>query len=216
VKRYGIDRSREGQPAAPARRIPREPSIIRSLEPVLALLLVAASLGASNLAAAIGIGLGGVDARLRLRVAIAFGLFEGGMPLIGIAVGRHVASAVGSNGNLIAGGLLMATGLFAILRSRSDTPEPDNGVALRHQGMTRLLISGAALSVDNLIVGFALGTYRVSLPVAAAIIAAVSVTASLIGLELGHRIGRRIEYDAGLLGGGVLAAVGVAIAVGLI
>jgi manganese efflux pump family protein len=183
---------------------------------VLALLLVAASLGASNFAAAIGIGLGGVDARLRLRVAIAFGLFEGGMPLIGIAIGRHVATAVGSNANLIAGALLTVTGLFTILKSRSDTPGPDDSAALRHQGMTRLLISGAALSVDNLIVGFALGTYKVSLPTAAAIIAAISVTASLIALELGHRIGRRIKYDAGLLGGGVLAAVGIAIAAGLI
>jgi manganese efflux pump family protein len=186
------------------------------LGPVLALLLVAAALGASNFAAAIGIGLAGVDARLRLRVAIAFGLFEGGMPLIGIAIGRHVATAVGSNSNLLAGGLLIATGLFTMITSRSDTARSDNGVSLRHHGMIRLLLSGAALSVDNLIVGFALGTYKVSLPAAAAIIAAVSVIASLIGLELGHRIGRRIEYDAGLLGGGVLAAVGVAIATGLI
>jgi putative Mn2+ efflux pump MntP len=183
---------------------------------VLALLLVAASLGASNFAAAIGIGLAGVDARLRLRVAIAFGLFEGGMPLIGIAIGRHAATAVGSNANLIAGGLLIAAGLFTIATSRSHTAAPAHNTTLRHQSMTRLLISGAALSVDNLIVGFALGTYKVSLPVAAAIIAAVSVTASLIGLEVGHRIGRQIEYNLGILGGGVLTAVGIAIAAGLI
>jgi putative Mn2+ efflux pump MntP len=188
---------------------------IRSLDPVLALLLVAASLGASNFAAAIGIGLAGVDARLRLRVAIAFGLFEGGMPLVGIAIGRHVATAVGSNANLIAGGLLIATGLFTIATSRSHTA-PDNVATLRHQSMTRLWISGAALSVDNLIVGFALGTYKVSLLIAAAIIAAVSVIASLIGLEVGHRIGRRIEYNVGILGGGVLTAVGIAIAAGII
>jgi manganese efflux pump family protein len=190
--------------------------LTRSLDPVLALLLVAASLGASNFAAAIGIGLAGVDARLRLRVAIAFGLFEGGMPLIGIAIGRHVATAVGSDANLIAGGLLTAIGLFTIATSRSRAAAPDNRATLRHQGMTRLLISGAALSVDNLIVGFALGTYNVSLPIAAAIIAAVSVIASLIGLEVGHRIGRRIEYDVGILAGGVLTAVSIAIGVGLI
>jgi manganese efflux pump family protein len=183
---------------------------------VFTLLLVAASLGASNFAAAIGIGLAGVDARLRLRVAITFGLFEGGMPLIGIAIGRHVATAVGSHANLIAGGLLIATGLFTIVTSRSGAEEVDCGATFRDHGMMHLLISGAALSVDNLIVGFALGAYKVSLPIAAAIIATVSVTVSLIGLELGHRIGRRIEYDAGLLGGGVLTAVGIAIAAGLI
>ena len=42
---------------------------------MLALLLVAVSLGLSNFAAAIAIGVSGVDARTRLRVAILFGLF---------------------------------------------------------------------------------------------------------------------------------------------
>jgi tetrahydromethanopterin S-methyltransferase subunit G len=35
-------------------------------------------------------------------------------------------------------------------------------------------------------------------------------------LEVGHRIGRRIEYDVGILAGGVLTAVSIAIGVGLI
>ena len=47
---------------------------------MLPLLLVAASVGLSNLAAAIGIGFGGVTARTRIRVAVVFGVFEAGMP----------------------------------------------------------------------------------------------------------------------------------------
>ena len=47
--------------------------------PMFALLLVAASLGLSNFAAAIAIGVSGVAARTRLRVGIVFGLFEAGM-----------------------------------------------------------------------------------------------------------------------------------------
>ena len=50
---------------------------------MLALLLVAASLGLSNFAAAIAIAVSGVDARTRLRVGIVFGLFKAGMPLLG-------------------------------------------------------------------------------------------------------------------------------------
>jgi hypothetical protein len=42
------------------------------------------------------------------------------------------------------------------------------------------------------------------------LIATVSVSPS--GIELGHRTGRRIEYDARLLAGRVLAAVGIVIA----
>lgn len=185
---------------------------------MLALALVAASLGVDNFAAAIGIGLAGVDRRLRLRVAIAFGLFEGGMPVVGVAVGRQVAAGIGSHADLIAGGLLIATGLFTAVSSRFGDGGDEDGEtgALRNTTMVRLLISGAALSIDNLIVGFALGTYRVSIWVAAVIITIVSVGVSLAGLELGGRLGRRVEYDAELLGGAALVGIGVAIAAGVL
>ena len=54
----------------------------------------------------------------------------------------------------------------------------------------RLLLSAFALSLDNLVVGFALGAYQVSLLTGAAIFGAVSVVMTLAGLELGARIGR--------------------------
>ncbi len=65
------------------------------------------------------------------------------------------------------------------------------GAACGVQQLGRLLVTGIALSFDNLAVGFALGTYHVSLPAAAAVIGTVSVVMSLAGLELGARIGMR-------------------------
>jgi putative Mn2+ efflux pump MntP len=62
---------------------------------MLALLLVAASLGLSNFAAAIAIGVSGVDARIRLRVGIVFGLFEAGMPLLGLLLGHGLVRTLG-------------------------------------------------------------------------------------------------------------------------
>jgi putative Mn2+ efflux pump MntP len=82
--------------------------------------------------------------------------------------------------------------------------------------VSRLLATGLALSVDNLVVGFALGTYHVSFVVAAALIAAVSITMALIGLELGSRLGEHLGQRSELLGGAILIAVGGAIAAGLI
>jgi len=52
---------------------------------------VGASLGLSNFAAAIGIGLRGTDRRTRIRTAIAFGLFEAAMPLVGLFMGEQLA-----------------------------------------------------------------------------------------------------------------------------
>ncbi len=63
---------------------------------VVALLLVAASVGLDNLGAATALGVSGVDRKLRLRVALIFGMFEGAMPIIGLALGHSLSHALGA------------------------------------------------------------------------------------------------------------------------
>ena len=187
---------------------------------MLALLLVALSLGLSNFAAAIGIGISGVSPRTRLRVGIIFGLFETGMPIAGLALGHGLAQALGGVAHWISAGLLIATGVWtlaqAIWTGPQAAPAPAGAPAAEGQRISRLVLTGLALSVDNLAVGFALGAFHVSLAVAAITIGVVSVTLSLIGLELGAQIGIRAGHRGELLGGLVLIAVGTAIAAGLI
>ena len=181
---------------------------------MLALVLVAVSLGLSNFAAAIGIGISGTGAGTRLRVGVIFGLFEAGMPVAGLALGRGLARTLGHAAHWTGAVLLIATGAWAFYQAiRSD---PESAPAVGDQRTGRLIVTGLALSIDNLAVGFALGTYHVNLAVAAATIGAVSVTLSLIGLELGARIGTRTGRRGELLGGLVLIAVGAAIAAGVI
>jgi putative Mn2+ efflux pump MntP len=184
---------------------------------VLALVLVAISLGLSNFAAAIGIGVSGIDARTRLRVGVVFGLFETGMPILGLVLGRSLATTLGHDAHWIGAALLIATGGYAVIqaiRSRdSDDGQGDAPAGLR---TGRLLVTGAALSIDNLAVGFALGTFHVSLALAAVVIGVVSVAMSLIGLELGSRIGARAGDRGELIGGLVLIGVGIAVASGVI
>ena len=79
-----------------------------------------------------------------------------------------------------------------------------------------MLITGLGLSIDNLAVGFALGAYRVNFAAAAIVIGVVSVALSLLGLELGSRIGTRTGDRGELIGGIVLIGVGIAIASGVI
>jgi manganese efflux pump family protein len=181
---------------------------------VLALILVAVSLGLSNFAAAIAIGISGIDARTRLKVGIIFGLFETAMPIAGLVLGRSLAQALGHSARWISAGLLIATGAWTVFQAvRSDhqaDPAPDR------QGTGRLVITGLAISIDNFAVGFALGEFHVSLALAAAVIGGISITMSLIGLELGAQIGARAGQRGELLGGLVLIAVGAAIAAGFI
>jgi manganese efflux pump family protein len=179
---------------------------------VFSLILAAAALGLSNFAASIAIGLSGVDGAVRLRVALVFGAFEAAMPALGLIVGRHIARSVGSASSYLGGGLLIATGCYTFWQARrAGSDQPPGGLRLG-----RLVASGAALSVDNLVVGFALGTHKVSVPVGATVIAAVSVAMSLLGLELGQRLGKVAERWSEEIGGAVLMLVGVAIAVRLL
>jgi putative Mn2+ efflux pump MntP len=76
------------------------------------------------------------------------------------------------------------------------------------------VLSDLALSVDNLAAGFAIGAYHVSLGVAAVTFGAVSVAMSLVGLELGARIGAAAGDRSELIAGAMLIAVGAAMAAG--
>ncbi|MBR7834464.1 manganese efflux pump [Actinospica durhamensis] len=189
-----------------------------------ALVLVALALGLSNFAASIGIGLSGVDARARLRVGLVFGLFETGMPILGLVLGRSAAAALGSQTRWVGAGLLIATGVYGLVQSQRGGEAGGDGEvggdseqagSSARQPLGRLLVTGLALSVDNLAVGFALGAYKVNVLVAAVVIGAVSIGLSLLGLELGARIGAAAGRRGEVIGAVVLIAVGVAIAAGL-
>jgi len=180
---------------------------------VLALLLVALSLGLDNFAGAIGIGISGVDARLRIRIGLVFTLFEAGMPALGLLLGHHLAHVLGTSARPLGGGLLGLAGAYAVTTGMLGGKET---VTTARTSFVPLVLAGSMLSIDNLIVGFALGTYHVNLAVGVAVIAGVSLALSLVGLELGSRLGARLGRRSGLVGGAVLILVGVAIGTGLL
>jgi manganese efflux pump family protein len=182
---------------------------------ILSLLLVSVSVGLSNFAGAIGIGLSGIDARTRIRVGIAFGLFEALMPLLGLILGHAVAGFFGNYAKYIGGVILVLTGAYTIWQGRrtvaEETQPAPQGLRTRH-----LIITALALSIDNLAVGFALAIYHIQIVVAALTMGAVSVAMSLVGLELGKRLGAKVEAWSEELSGGVLILVGLAIAAGIL
>jgi putative Mn2+ efflux pump MntP len=187
---------------------------------VLPLLLVAASVGLGNLAAAVGIGFGGVTAATRLRVALVFGAFETGMPIVGLVIGAGVAIGIGHLARWIGAGLLIILGGGTLLRALRQPVWPAPGATgarpAHRMGLGKLLVTAFALSLDNLAAGFALGTLRVSVAGAAIAIGAVSVLMSLAGLELGGRVGAAAGRRGEQISGAILVAVGVALAAGVL
>ena len=194
-----------------------------------ALLLLAVAVGLSNFAASIGIGVSGVSGATRLRVAVVFGLFEAGMPIAGLALGQSLAGGLDQAARWLGAAALIAVGTISLVQAwRSRGPGPpetplvagtstDAGPGGRRRApwrTGRVLISGLALSADNLAAGFVLGAYHTGLVTAAVVFGAVSVAMSLIGLELGARIGIATGDRSELIASAILIAVGTAIAAG--
>jgi putative Mn2+ efflux pump MntP len=181
---------------------------------IFGLLLVSVSVGLSNFAGAIGIGLSGIDARTRLRVGIAFGLFEALMPIAGLLLGQAVAGYLGHIAKFVGSAILVVVGAYTIWQGRRVTGEPKKERAeIRTH---RLVVTALALSIDNLAVGFALAEFHIPIALAAVTMGVISVAMSLLGLELGSRLGTRVEAWSEELGGAVLILVGIAIAVGFL
>jgi manganese efflux pump family protein len=206
---------------------------------VIALLLAAVAVGLSNLAAAIGIGVTGVDMRTRVQVGVVFGVFEAGMPIVGLFIGQRFATDLGQAVRWPGAILLMIIGASGLVRSllesrkhAADGSAPAPGAPAPGapapgapapaaagrtpgpRGLGRLVLSGLVLSLDNLVVGFALGTYGVGIVAGAVLIGAVSVALSLAGLELGGLLGRWVGQRSEQMSGLILILVGAAIAGG--
>ncbi len=213
---------------------------------MLALLLLAAALGLSNLAAAIGIGVGGVDGGTRVRIAVVFGLFEAGMPVLGLVLGHRLADSLGQAARWLGGAVLIAVGVWGLVHAwrapENGAPEggapeggaPEGGAGesgvpgaaeggerarpqrTGRQPIGRMLIGGLVLSGDNLAAGFALGAYHTGIVMAAVVFGVVSVAMSLVGLELGARIGAAAGERSELIACALLIVVGVIIAAGVL
>jgi putative Mn2+ efflux pump MntP len=180
----------------------------------LAVVLVGFAVGLSNFGASIGIGLAGVTSGLRLRIAGVFGFFETAMPLAGLLIGARLAGLFGSMGRPIGGLFLVAVGVYTLWQS---SRVRIGGEALwANLTLRQLVVAGFVLGIDNLVAGFALGASSVPVVFAAVIIGAVSVFLSLVGLELGHRLGRFVERWSEALSGLVFVAIGVALVTGLV
>src|SRR5207245_11609801 len=140
---------------------------------LLGLFLVSVSVGLSNFAGAIGIGLGGISARTRLRVGIAFGLFEALMPIAGLLLGQAVAGYLGHVAKYVGSAILVVVGAYAIWQGRRASTEKPEPAEIETHG---LIITALALGLDNLADDFALGVYPIQIVLAAAPIAAISLS----------------------------------------
>jgi putative Mn2+ efflux pump MntP len=171
------------------------------------LLLLALSVSMDNFAVSLGVGTAQSVLRVRsmLRLALAFGVFQAFMPLLGWLGGSQVASLFRGYENWILCGALVFVG-WRMLRS---TEESDKAQRSNLLSVSAVLSLGLATSIDSLVVGFGLAMIHVNIIQAIVVIGAVTVFVSFTGLRFGVHLGRTLARHSRFSGGLVLMIIGV-------
>ena len=149
--------------------------------------------------------------RQAFATALAFGGFQGLMPVLGFIAGTTFISLIESVDHLIALALLGYLGGKMIWEARKEMGSEDECPVSGAFSLRSLLLQAVATSIDALAVGISLAALRVEIIPAASFIAAVTFTCSLLGVGLGKRFGRVLESRAQIFGGLILIAIGLKI-----
>jgi putative Mn2+ efflux pump MntP len=150
-------------------------------------------------------------ARQTFRLAFHFGLFQFLMPVLGWLAGLTVADLMGLFDHWVAFGLLAFIGgksVWTALRGESKgarLADPTRGATL--------VVLSVATSIDALAVGFSFAMLHVRVWLPSLVIGVVSSAVTVIGMELGSRLGTRFGRRVEVLGGLVLIAIGIKILV---
>jgi putative Mn2+ efflux pump MntP len=143
-----------------------------------------------------------------LKIAIFFGLFQAGMPIIGWLAGLGVIEFISSFDHWIAFGLLSVIGGKMIYESTKIEPKKTQ---VKIQRISILLMLSIATRIDALAVGLSFAFLRVAIVIPIIVIGTVTFMLSFIGVFAGNRFGRffgkRIETVSGL----ILIGIGIKI-----
>ena len=177
------------------------------------ILAIAVSLAMDAFAVSIaaGVSLKHVDFRQTFRLAWHFCFFQAFMLVIGWSAGLTVRSLIENYDHWFAFGLLTFVGIKMIREAFRDHASKKE-IMDPTKGLTLVMLSFAT-SIDALAVGLSMSLIRVSIWVPALIIGIVAGAFTIIGLELGKRVGSvaGLSRYAEAFGGIVLLIIGLKI-----
>lgn len=146
-----------------------------------------------------------------------FGFFQAFMPMVGWVCVHTIVQVFGAFEKFIpwiALILLLYIGGKMLLESISNIRKGKEGEEVEIAQVTfgALMVQGVATSIDALSVGFTIANYGwLQALVCALIIAVVTYLISIIGLNIGKKVGTRLSNKAGILGGSILIFIGLEI-----
>lgn len=172
--------------------------------------LIAIGLAMDAFAVSLGVGTTGKydDLRSNLRLAYHFGLFQGGMTILGWLAGSSIAVYINNFDHWIAmillgyvGGKMFVAGLDHSHSSYTQNPS---------KGKT-LVILCVATSIDALAVGLSFAMLENDVWWPAILIAVVTFGLSYFGLKSGQKLGEKFGKRMEVIGGVILIIIGLRI-----
>jgi len=143
------------------------------------------------------------------RLSFHFGLFQFLMPIVGWFLGSRIQHLIEAYDHWVAFGLLAIIGGKMVYDSLTA-----DGTEVLVDDPTRkwtLIVLSIATSIDALAVGLSLAVLQVEVLTASVVIGVIACAMTAIGMAFGRRLGERFGHRMELLGGVILAGIGVKI-----
>jgi putative Mn2+ efflux pump MntP len=178
----------------------------------LSVFLIALGLAADCFAVSLSgsVAMASLSFRQVLRTALAFGLFQGLMPVLGWLAGRSVVEYVEAYDHWVAFTLLTVIGVKMIWESFRSGDKPGSTDITR--GLMLLTLS-LATSIDALAVGLTFAFIKINIVLAALTIGIIAFVATVIGMLLGRKVGGLVGKRVEVIGGLILIAIGIKIVI---
>lgn len=143
-----------------------------------------------------------------LRMAVFFGGFQAGMPLIGWYGGTHIQKLIAPLDHWVAFILLAFIGGHMIFNALTDYDQSPKLDPFNLKILTGLAI---ATSIDALVVGISLALIKTPILMTVTMIGVVTFSLSIVGIYLGRKSGHLFGAKFEIFGGLILIGLGLKI-----
>lgn len=189
---------------------------------LISILLTSIALSMDAFAVSItkGMTIKNITTKLAFKIAFFFGLFQGGMPLIGWALGISFEGYIKAFDHWIALILLSFLGIKMIYESIKGEDEDEVALDIAQDNTQNnfnendiktkdLIVLSVATSIDALAVGVSFAFLNISIVSVVSAIAIITFIVCFIGVLIGKQIGPILKNYAEIIGGIILIGIGI-------
>lgn len=141
---------------------------------------------------------------------ISFGVFQGGMTLLGYFLGSFAERWFNSFGSIIACTILCILGLRMIFGAYKGGEDAAAEISAKNLTILNILLMSIATSIDAFAVGITFAFVNANMIVATSAISAASFAMGIIGYEIGRHAARKFKTKIPeIIAGIILIGIGV-------